>query len=273
MSTQAPNLDADDRWLAGLLADGVAQTAPAAGSPAPASLSRGRLADRIAASARAHAGLRTARPRRMAWVAAGDGVRQCRLYGGPAPRQLRPGEPLDVTLVELAPGAAWRLPSDAQSEWLVLQGDGRLDDQALAEQDFHRQPPREQPLHWLAGPAGLRLYLRRSPPLPRMPALTSHAVDAVWMPWAPGVVRRTLWAGPDEAGYLIRAESGAQAPPHGHGHDEECFMLEGDLYIGDMLLCEGDFQLAPYGDHHGLVQADTPVLLYQRGDPELAVDV
>ena len=65
------------------------------------------------------------------------------------------------------------------------------------------------------------------------------------------------------------AEPDAAVPRHGHSHDEECLMLEGDLFLDDVLLRPLDYQLAPAGTAHGGVFTDTGVLLYAHGDLEL----
>ena len=31
-------------------------------------------------------------------------------------------------------------------------------------------------------------------------------------------------------------------PQHTHGHDEECLMVQGELFLDDLLLQEGDYQ-------------------------------
>ena len=104
------------------------------------------------------------------------------------------------------------------------------------------------------------------------PSRTVLSANTPWTDYGPGIARRTLWTTGTEATYLIRASKGAQVPGHGHLFDEECLMLAGDLYIGDMLLRAGDYQLAPVGSRHGTHVADTDLTLLVRGDVELRFD-
>ena len=75
---------------------------------------------------------------------------------------------------------------------------------------------------------------------------------------------------------LIQLAAGADwdarlAARHGHRRDEECLMLEGELFLDDLLLRRGDYQIAPAGTEHGAVLAETGVLLFAHGD--VALDV
>ena len=49
---------------------------------------------------------------------------------------------------------------------------------------------------------------------------------------------------------LMRMESGASYPPHSHGADEQCMVLEGDVRCGDLVLHAGDFQCLPANSRH-----------------------
>ena len=68
---------------------------------------------------------------------------------------------------------------------------------------------------------------------------------------------------------LYRAAPGAVVPQHRHGRDEECLMLEGEVFLDDLLLRCGDYQLAPAGTGHAGVSTATGGLLYAHGDLEL----
>jgi hypothetical protein len=48
-------------------------------------------------------------------------------------------------------------------------------------------------------------------------------------------------------------------------------MIEGELFTGDILIREHEFQLAPVGFEHGLIQAATASVVYLRGDAELDI--
>ena len=68
---------------------------------------------------------------------------------------------------------------------------------------------------------------------------------------------------------LYRADPGANVPHHNHGHDEECLMVQGELFLDDVLLQQGDYQLAPAGTGHHTTETDTGVVLYAHGDLDL----
>jgi quercetin dioxygenase-like cupin family protein len=195
---------------------------------------------------------------------------------------LRPGQPRQASIIEFEPGACWQ-PSDdgrEQHEWLVLAGQitleaadiGAIELDAL---DFHVAPA-ESPTRMLSSCRGATVYLRAAPQAAGGPDVTTAATvrDAAsaWDDFAPGIRRRTLWTNDVEAAYLVRAEAGAQVPAHGHRFDEECLMIDGDLYLGDILLRGGDYQLAPVGTRHGLHQAGSALTLFVRGDVELRFD-
>ncbi len=58
----------------------------------------------------------------------------------------------------------------------------------------------------------------------------------------------------EEKGYLmilIKAEPGAQYPPHHHHGEEECYVIEGDLFVEGKYLGPGDFHHADEGSDHG----------------------
>ena len=78
-----------------------------------------------------------------------------------------------------------------------------------------------------------------------------------------------LWASNGEATLLYRASAGAQVPSHGHQRDEECLMIEGEVFLDDVLLCAGDYQLAPAGTAHGGVSTDSGGLIFAHGDLDL----
>jgi quercetin dioxygenase-like cupin family protein len=179
-------------------------------------------------------------------------------------------------LIELEAGAALPAqPADGQHrEWLVLAGTLRLDGQALALRDYHVRPA-GQPLPALAaGEAGALVFLRESrlPARPGEAPATVRDGDAGWPGFAPGIRRRVLWHRDGQAAMLYHAEPGASVPSHRHGHDEECLMVQGELFLDDLLLQAGDYQLAPVGSGHRVTQTDTGVVIYAHGDLDLRFD-
>lgn len=256
----------------GLLHNALAPAWPSGDLPA-ASL-RARLLQRVAASAARHQGLVTVRRDHGAPIELAPGVRARWLYRCGQPAALRPGEPVALALLELAPGASLTAGlglAGQGSEWLVVRGECRLDGLALAALDQHcRAAAPTEPV--LSSARGATIYLRNSGDV-ALRAGTSREREAVWDDFGPGIRRRVVWRQGDETCYLARAEAGAFVPAHGHHLDEECLILEGDLFLGDILLRAGEFQLAPAGMEHGIVQAASQTLLYVRGDDVPAVDL
>jgi ChrR Cupin-like domain len=239
---------------------------------APAAPVRNRLLGRVADSAARHQGLITVRTRGLQAQPLAEGVTVRWVYQAEATRARRAGEPQRLALIELHPGA--RLTTglglaNCHSEWLVTAGSVTLDGVALDTLDHHgHAASRREPL--LASAGGATIYLRDNGD-EASPAGTSRERQAQWENFAPGIRRRMLWQAGNACAYLARAQLGAAVPAHGHRNDEECLMLEGEIFTGDILVREGEFQLAPAGVKHGLVQAATACVVYLRGDAELDI--
>ena len=250
-----------------LINDALSSDPLAAGLPV-----RKRLLGRVADSAERHQGLVTVRTRHLPVQSLADGATVRWLYHTDAMRARRAGEPQRLALIELPPGASVSSGlglANRHSEWLVTRGSITLDGVALDTLDHHGHAasPRE-PL--LASAGGATIYLRDNGDEPS-PAGTSRERHAQWENFAPGIRRRVLWQAGNACAYLARAQLGAAVPAHGHRNDEECLMIEGELFTGDILIREYEFQLAPVGLKHGLVQAATDGLIYVRGDAELDI--
>jgi len=240
---------------------------------------RGRLLERVAASHAAEAVMFTARRHRLPDAVLAEGVVARSLYEARAGQALRPGEPLRARLVELAPGARLQpemLGPEAQSrlrhrEWLVLAGSVQLDGELLSQRDYHATPAGHATPSWTGGDDGATLFVRESGQAARPgdEPYTVRDAEAGWPAFAPGIQRRVLWQRDGQAALLYYAQPGAQVPRHTHGHDEECLMLQGELFLDDLLLRPGDYQLAPAGTGHRITQTDTGVVIYAHGDLDL----
>lgn len=275
----APNLplpiepapDAPDAELAPLLAEPFAQAwATFDGSAAPTAV-RGRLLARLAASAAASRPMATARRARLPAEPVAPGVRVQRLYEADPQRAARPGEPRRARLIELDAGSTWTGPAtDLHREWLVLRGTVEIGGTTLALRDY-RVDPAGCPAPAVRSERGALLFLRESA-LPAAPGEAPHTVrdaEAGWPAFAPGIRRRVLWQRDGQAALLYHAQAGAQVPHHTHGHDEECLMVQGELFLDDVLLQPGDYQLAPAGTGHRITETDTGVVIYAHGDLDL----
>ena len=267
--------DAGDACLAPLLASPFARAwrqPPGAGAAAL----RGRLLGRLAASRQAEAAMVTARRRRRRLATLAPGAQVQTLYEAQPGTPRRPGEPLRVRLIELSAGARLRpedLGADAAGrhrEWLVLSGSARLGGQMLALRDYHVTPAGHAGPGW-ATEAGVTLFLRESDVAASADdrPFTVLDADAGWPAFVPGIQRRVLWQRDGQAALLYYAQPGAQVPHHTHGHDEECLMVQGELFLDDLLLQPGDYQLAPAGSGHHVTETDTGVVIYAHGDLDL----
>lgn len=225
-----------------------------------------RLGRRVAQSLAAEQGMVTVRRRQSPGEALGEGVLQRWLYRATAGQPLRAGEPRAARIVELQAGASLTLPAGGTREFLVLQGSADVDGEALHLRDFLRLPAGSTPVR--AGADGAQVFLREADGDDAGRTLVRDR-DAGWPEFAPGIRRRVLWAAGGEAALLYCTDPGAAVPQHRHGHDEECLMVQGELFLDDVLLQQGDYQLAPAGTGHRVTATDTGVILYAHGDLDL----
>jgi quercetin dioxygenase-like cupin family protein len=74
-----------------------------------------------------------------------------------------------------------------------------------------------------------------------------------WENVRPGIWAKQLYVDSerDTVTMLVRMDPGASYIPHRHGGPEQCYVLEGDLRDGDLLVTAGDFQCAASGSVHG----------------------
>jgi len=103
------------------------------------------------------------------------------------------------------------------------------------------------------------------------PHLTVRAQERRWHNVSPGVEIKLLRRETDEATYLLRLAAGMRLPAHNHADDEECLVLEGDVWLGNTHAFVGDYHLARRGVPHGEIHTETGCLLFLRGTkPEVA---
>lgn len=106
----------------------------------------------------------------------------------------------------------------------------------------------------IAAPPGLRdkLMARIQQPQPPPGIKVVRANDGAWHPLVPGVVAKRLYAD-SPAGtvaLLVRMDAGAKYPPHSHADVEHCYVLQGDLRFGELVLNPGDYQCALASTDH-----------------------
>ena len=94
-----------------------------------------------------------------------------------------------------------------------------------------------------------------------------------WRPNFPGVEVLPLWGNAKVASMLVRFAAGAGVPDHAHAVQEDCLMLEGDMFLGDILLRPGDYQRAAAGSRHFGEMSDVGGTFFFHGaiDPVLRV--
>jgi anti-sigma factor ChrR (cupin superfamily) len=61
---------------------------------------------------------------------------------------------------------------------------------------------------------------------------------------------------------LVRMAPGTAYPRHRHGGDEQCFVVSGDLRVGERRLRAGDFQMALAGSIHATQATDGGCVLF-----------
>jgi hypothetical protein len=130
-----------------------------------------------------------------------------------------------------------------------------------------------------AGHAGAALYVRsRVVALDRLPQaealwwttaqeapMAAAVAPCEWSAYDEGVEAAVLHAHENAASMLVRMVAGASVPNHGHGLNEDCYMLEGDMFLGDILMRPGDYQLARVGAEHVGIGSDVGGLFYFHG--------
>lgn len=248
---------------------------------------RQRLFDRIARSADAARVFTTVRSARVGARELAPGVHARELYNADATLALRPGEPGQVQIIELIADGIWAGVAAQQTmhrECLVLRGELHLGAQHLVARDFMALPV-GAPTPVMRSDTGALVYWRVAP-MPDQASAAAAAGDAPaaesamhvvidalsgWDDYAPGIERRVLWQRGPLAAMLYRATAGALVPRHRHGHDEECLMVDGEVFLDDVLMLPGDWQLAPAGTGHEGVSTETGGVLFAHGDVNLAI--
>jgi anti-sigma factor ChrR (cupin superfamily) len=236
---------------------------------------RNDLLERVRHSARAHRLFKTIRREDTTWTTIGPGVRRC-------PLSSQAG--LRVDLLKLAPGIElpWVEASLAQ-EVLVVDGALSMPGAMASAPDMtparHLVLGRSAANRPVSGRQGATLYVRsRTAALDQLPcgeacwwaratreSMQDAGTTCRWEPFMDGVDAAALQVHDGVASMLIRVAPGAALPDHGHSQEEDCYMLEGDMFLGDILMRAGDYQLAPVGRDHVGISSDAGALFYFHG--------
>lgn len=244
--------------------------------PDPAAGLSGLLA-RVGRSVAAHAGMTTVRARQDRWQKVISGVRKKLLWDGPEGSSV---------LLQLDPGV--RLPVHRHAwleEGICLAGGLQLGDLELGPGDYHVSPPGSRHGHITSCPKRGALAYLRGTSLGHAGKLLGELVGGLWPGEGPaqrtvflregswekladGVDTRILWLEDGVVSRYVRLRPGASLPAHDHAVAEECMMIEGEAFFGDILVQAGDFHLAPAGTRHGAVVSEGGALLFVRGAAE-----
>lgn len=241
--------------------------APIDPDPATETALRARLFARVARSARANAPFVNVRKGDGQWLEASPGV---------CCKQLYEAHGVVSRLVRLDSAARWCLSQTAGAdELLVLSGHLHIDDLELGPGDYRLRGNDAGTVNALS-PSGALVYWRHSgtPQTAFGSVHTSITVPASadgWEALRPGVTLKPLFGAGERVSMLARLDKGGSVPAHAHACAEECLMLEGDMFLGDVLLLEGEYQWAPAGSNHELLHSDAGCVLFIHGtvDPAL----
>ncbi len=264
--SELDGLDEELAGLSGAIAAQLAVKAPAA--PRGASIAA-NLLRRARDSALAHRNFVTRRREEAAFADVADGMRAC---------TLREDGGIRIELVHLAAAAAMVWPEGVLAQEVLVMSGSLLvgQDNTLAPYELCLHRDRSQTLR--GGNNGAQLYVRQLIALAPLPAIeqtwwtgaeVSHATE--WQPLSEGVEIKTLRCVGEVMSSLARVAPGALVVNHGHTLDEDCMMLQGDLFLGDILLRANDYQLAPAGGTHTNSMSDTGAVFYFHGHTPTAI--
>jgi quercetin dioxygenase-like cupin family protein len=231
-----------------------------------------RLENRSQSSIAKHAGLRTVRSREGVWQNLVSGIRYKPLWGSPQGNSV---------LVEFSPGSSLPLHRhNYLEEGIVLSGGLQLDELELTQFDYHVSPAGSRHGHISSTQGGLA-YLRGSSlgqhlsmfkeilgGLLSIDHQESESImdnESGWIEIQKGVCQKDLWTDGKVVSRYFRMEVDTRIDGYDHPLDEECMVLSGDIFIGDILLQEGDYILAPAGIGPLDIFSDTGALFFLRG--------
>lgn len=104
-------------------------------------------------------------------------------------------------------------------------------------------------------------------PIPLADAsVTVRVEDDVWVTVRDGLEKKHLFRDEEKGvdSFILRYAPGTVVGPHVHTSVEECFLLEGDLTLGDVDMKPGDFHAALPGTEHSSGQSIGGALLLVR---------
>lgn len=271
--------DTDEQPLFADLAAGLQSITPPA---ARAQTLRAALSQRVRASVDAHREYTTIREGDGGWEALNAGVQR---------RLLRSETHTRVEIQRLAAGAVLAWPEGvAAQELLLLEGslsssEGLVTTAGLPGARGYCVRHRSTAPQELVADTQATVYVRHLlSDACALPPLEAHWWDMAaakpgwvdpgskrWRASSPGVEVLPLRGDAGVLSMLVRFAPGASVPDHAHALDEDCLVLQGEMFLGDILLTPGDYQMAPAGCTHFGTTSDVGVLFFLHGalDPVL----
>jgi len=112
-----------------------------------------------------------------------------------------------------------------------------------------------------------RILARIQAPPPPL-TYTIRATEMRWVNAGPGVEVMVLRSNDErnDQTVLIRMQPGSVVVGHRHTQEEECLILEGEVFIGELRLMRGDMHVARPGAVHAPITAPQGALLLIRSE-------
>lgn len=112
-----------------------------------------------------------------------------------------------------------------------------------------------------------RIQARIEAALPAPQVTSLKAEEGQWRRLADRVFLKVLVRDPETqiASFLVRYEPGSRVEKHPQRGPEHCFLVSGDLRIGDFDMVPGDFQFVEAGIEHGPLVSQHGALVFVHG--------
>lgn len=95
-----------------------------------------------------------------------------------------------------------------------------------------------------------------------------HAHEGTWHTLIQGVDVKLLRRDQNTRSFMLRMAANSSVPPHDHPEEEECIVLEGEVWLNGILCKAGDYHLAPKDKSHDWLRTESGCLLFVRGANE-----
>jgi len=82
------------------------------------------------------------------------------------------------------------------------------------------------------------------------------ADQGIWIKAMSGVEVKMLHETSTEKSYLVKLSANAEIPRHSHTHNEESFVIEGEVMLDGTLCKKGDYHFAAAGTMHRRIRSE-----------------